>query len=180
MRTARNRALRLAAISALLGSVGWTAGASELPGPRAATVAKRNEAAETRIREERARSNDAIARHDLEALEATWVDDLEVTASSGRVVTNGAEMKQLFAGAFSDPQFEVYVRTPEKVQIGPGGGLAAESGEWTGRWKKPDGEMVVRGTYLAQWRKVGDDWRIRSELYVALGCEGSSACSELP
>jgi ketosteroid isomerase-like protein len=133
------------------------------------------------IRRVRAASNAAIARHDVTALPATWVADIHVTASSGRVFTTSEEVTKAFAGAFSDPTFVTYVRTPRTVEVDQSATFAAESGEWIGRWQKDDGEMNVRGVYLAQWKneagKPADShWRIRSELYVALSCSGSAAC----
>ncbi len=52
--------------------------------------------------------------------------------------------------------------------------VAAERGEWTGRWTEPDGVVEIAGTYQAQWRKVGGTWRIQAELFVPTRCHGSS------
>ena len=51
--------------------------------------------------------------------------------------------------------------------------LAAERGNWVGRWTAPEGPVEVGGTYFAQWRKVGADWKIRAEVFVGLYCDGA-------
>ena len=43
-----------------------------------------------------------------------------------------------------------------------------------------DGEKVVRGPYLAQWQRRDGAWQIRAEVFVALSCEGSRTCRDLP
>ena len=89
-------------------------------------------------------------------------------------------MARIFTGVFSDPDYIIYVRSPGEIHLSPGQGYAAESGEWIGRWKDGDNEMSVTGSYMAQWHRVAEGWRIRSELYVALSCEGSEKCQTLP
>lgn len=130
------------------------------------------------IRSIRAASNRAIAERDFVALRATWIEDLHVTASSGRVFNSAHEMEEAFAEVFRDPSFITYAREPTTIEPGSEATMAAESGQWVGRWCKPDGEMILRGSYMTQWRKLEGEWKIRSELFVALSCEGSAACSE--
>ena len=135
---------------------------------------------EARILEVRATSNQAIVNRDLEILKTTWMPELHVTGSNGQVVTGGDKMASIFATIFADSEFVTYVRTPTEVRLSPGGRFAAESGQWSARWSKNDGEMEVRGTYLAQWHKRDDGWKIRSEVFISLACSGSTACRELP
>ena len=136
------------------------------------------DAEEEAIRGVRRASNAAIAERDLAALDATWLADLHVTASVGLAIQGGEEMARLFSQDFEDPEFVTYVRTPASVVVSQGGGFAAEEGRWVGTWRKPDGEMNVRGTYFAQWQKRDGVWRIRAEVFVALTCSGSRACAE--
>jgi ketosteroid isomerase-like protein len=126
----------------------------------------------------RTASNAAIAAHDLAALRQTWVEDIQVTGSSGAVFASGEAMATGFADSFADPEFVTYRRTPDAVTIGKGDAVAAESGTWVGIWNKPDGEMNLRGTYMAQWRLDDAGWRVRSEVFVALTCSGSDACED--
>jgi ketosteroid isomerase-like protein len=131
---------------------------------------------EATIRAVRAASNAAIAARDLSALRRTVFDDLNVTASSGSVFVGGDEMMERFRASFDDPEFVTYVRTPEQVTVSQAGDFGAESGRWVGSWRRSDGEMRVLGRYMAQWQRRAGEWRIRSELFVALSCEGSDSC----
>lgn len=131
---------------------------------------------EATIRAVRAASNVAISARDLAALRRTVHDDVSVTASSGTVYDGADTMLERFGAAFADPEFITYVRTPDDVTIAADGDFAAERGHWVGSWRKPDGEMRVTGSYMAQWHRREGRWRIRSELFVALSCEGSAEC----
>jgi len=46
--------------------------------------------------------------------------------------------------------------------------LAAEHGTWKGHWSAAGTSVEASGDYLAMWRKTGDLWEIRSELFVTL------------
>ena len=142
-----------------------------------ATLLSQN-SSEQAIRAIREASNAAIAGRNLQALGQTWVEDLHVTTSSGDLRQSGEDMEAAFASRFRDPEFVTYVRTPIKVSISQGRSFAAEQGEWVGTWNKPDGQMNIRGVYLAQWQEREGGWRIRSEVFVALSCEGSATCED--
>jgi hypothetical protein len=58
--------------------------------------------------------------------------------------------------------------------------MAAENGEWIGRWQEADAEIIIKGTYYAKWHKVNDKWKIRAEIFVPLSCEGSKFCGIKP
>jgi hypothetical protein len=74
----------------------------------------------------------------------------------------------------------VYVRTPARIDVLAAWDVASERGEWTGRWTEPDGVVQVRGTYLAQWRKVNGTWLIQAEVFVPTACTGSTYCAAHP
>ena len=66
-------------------------------------------------------------------------------------------------------------RIPDKVEISGAAPLASEQGHWTGIRK--DGTTAYGGAYLAMWRKTGDAWKLRSELFVVLTCDDNQACA---
>lgn len=135
---------------------------------------------QTLIREARARSNAAIASHDLAAIAREWMDDVHVLSSTA-AQTAGREANQArFANQFKNRPDTVYVRTPQSIDVYAPWDVAAERGEWTGKWTEPDGAMTIGGTYLAQWRKVDGRWLIQGELYVPTSCRGSKYCSRRP
>jgi ketosteroid isomerase-like protein len=132
------------------------------------------------IRETRARSNAAIAAHDLAGIARAWMPDIHVVSSTS-AQSGGAEMnQQRMARQFENRPDTIYVRTTRSVEVFTPWNVASERGEWTGRWSEPDGKLEIGGTYQAQWRKIDGRWLIQAELYVPAHCRGSKYCSQRP
>src|SRR6185436_14535273 len=135
---------------------------------------------EQQIRAARARSNQAIAAHDVAAIAREWTEDLHVVTSTG-VETAGREQNQKrMAEQFARRPDIAWVRSPTTIDVYSAWAVASERGEWTGRWTEPDGALEIGGTYLAQWRKVDGRWRIRAELFVPTRCKGAAYCQTRP
>ena len=132
------------------------------------------------IREARARSNAAIAAHDPAAIARVWMDDVHVTSSTSAQANGRTANQERMAQQFARRPDTIYVRTPAAIDVYAAWAVAAERGEWTGRWTEPDGVMEIGGTYLVQWRKIDGQWLIQSELYVPTRCKGSSYCASRP
>jgi len=124
----------------------------------------------------RAESNAAISRHDVAGIVALLDEEFHVTAGSGAMIDGAEAMGVAFAQQFETYEDVLYVRTPQRVEVGTPPEAAAEVGEWVGTWITPSGPLRTGGHYSAYWRKRGDSWVIRSELFVTLYCEGSG-CS---
>ena len=135
---------------------------------------------EKSIRDARAQSNAAIARHDAPGIARFWMDDVHITTSTSAQATGIATNQERMAQQFSRRPDTIYVRTPSAIDVFGAWAVASERGEWVGRWTEPDGALEIRGTYLAQWRKIDGRWRIQSELYVPTQCKGSKYCSQRP
>jgi ketosteroid isomerase-like protein len=130
------------------------------------------------IREARARSNAAIRAHDTAAMARLWMDDVHVIRSTGAQVAGRERNQQRMAQQFATRPDTIYVRTPSTIDVYLPWAIAAERGEWTGRWTEPDGIVETAGTYMAQWRRIDGMWLIQAELYVPTRCAGSRYCSE--
>ncbi|QIP17961.1 nuclear transport factor 2 family protein [Spirosoma aureum] len=130
------------------------------------------------IRALRAQSNRAIQARDLAAFGQTMLPDIEVTRGSGPHVSGRDSVLASVSVQFKDPDFLGYVRDSDSIQVSTATSLAAEHGHWTGRFQRPDGIQTLTGVYLAMWRKTDAGWKIRSELFVNLGCTGSAACGK--
>lgn len=122
------------------------------------------------IRAARADQNQAIAARDLDRVAALWVDDVQVTAGLGFTLRG----REAYRHAFLSDSTMVYRREPENVQVSSNWSIAWESGVWTARRSNQPGPTLLRGRYSAQWFKQDGRWRIRSELFVALECEGEA------
>jgi ketosteroid isomerase-like protein len=135
---------------------------------------------ETAIRAARARSNAAIAAHDATGIASHWLPDVHIVTSTSAQASGLDANRERMAQQFQRRRDTVYVRTPVAVEVMALWAVASERGSWTGRWTEPDGVVEIAGTYLAQWRKTGDGWRIQAELFVPTRCTGSAYCRAHP
>jgi ketosteroid isomerase-like protein len=132
------------------------------------------------IRTARARSNAAIAAHDLAAIASVWMDNVHVVSSTSAQTSGRESNRQRMAQQFASRPDTIYVRRPTTIDVFPAWAVASERGEWTGRWTEPDGRFEIAGTYLVQWRRVDGQWLIQAELYVPTRCSGSGYCAQHP
>lgn len=123
--------------------------------------------------------NAAMAARDMAPMMSLFDPDYHMIRGASGVAVAGAESvgAALKDDAAKDPGFVGYERITGRVDIGSGGGRAAEQGRWVGRWTEPDGKMELTGVYLAMWVKTNGRWTVKSEAFVALKCVGSAACS---
>jgi len=85
----------------------------------------------------RMKSNEAIARHDVDDLTSYLDKDFVITISTGAIE-----------------------RSRE------------EHGTWVGSRTAENGKFEIGGQYTAAWKKTDGVWRIYSELFVGLYCNG--------
>jgi len=128
----------------------------------------------------RARSNAAIARHDTAGMAREMMPDVTVVSSTSAMGTGVSVNVSRMAAQFARRPDTRWVRTPDTVAVFDAWGVASERGHWVGTWTEPDGPLVIRGSYAAQWRRQDGTWRIQGELYVPLVCEGGAYCRERP
>jgi len=125
-----------------------------------------------RIHAVRAAYNEAIARHDVPAIVSFLDDEYQVTTSLGQLLQGPDAEARGWRDLIASRQDVLYVRTPESIEISNDYPLAAETGTWIGTWSAGDGPVRTGGRYSAMWRRVDDEWKVRSELFVALFCDG--------
>ena len=125
------------------------------------------------IRALREHSNEAIARHDANAIGSFLSNDYVITISTGVIVRSKDEHVRSFAEHFEEYPDVVYVRTPSQITISDAYPLALEQGTWVGTRTTRNGKLESGGKYAAAWRKTGKGWKIYSELFVALYCHGA-------
>src|SRR6185436_3382334 len=106
------------------------------------------------------------AAHDMAAIRPLLEPDYVVLPGSSGVPLDA---ERLGARLFADRTLITYVRTPIRITVSRSGKRAAETGRWTGIWRKPDGEMRLTGIYQAMWVPRDGSWRLRNESFVSLG-----------
>jgi ketosteroid isomerase-like protein len=132
------------------------------------------------IREARARSNQAIAAHDLAGIARVWMENVHVVSSTSAQTAGRAANQERMAQQFKNRPDTIYVRRPTAIDVYAPWAVASENGEWTGRWTEPDGTLEIGGRYQAQWRKVDGQWLIQAELFVPTRCTGARYCRQRP
>jgi len=126
---------------------------------------------EEQIRIARAQYNAAIADHDVPGIVSFHDDEYQVTTSLGQL-EQGRDDAAAWERLIASRKDVVYVRTPESIEVSKDYPLAAEVGTWLGTWSTVDGQVRTGGRFSAMWRKVDGTWKVRSELFVALYCDG--------
>jgi len=124
------------------------------------------------IREARIAQNRAMAAGDAARAAAFWTDDVSLRRGLGQLVAGKAEYQRLLTPAGNRDSSLVYEREPTGIDVSPNWLLAFETGIWRGHLGRPNGPSVIGGRYSAQWVKRGGRWLIRSEVFVALSCDG--------
>ena len=132
------------------------------------------------IRQLRASSNAAIARHDTAGIGAILSDDVVVVTSNSVHGIGRATNLQRLADQFRTRPDVVYERTPDEVRIFAPWGMASERGRWTGSWTDSEGKIQIGGSYFAKWRRVNNRWLVESETYVPETCMGGAYCRTPP
>lgn len=135
---------------------------------------------EKAIRQRRAASNAAIARHDTAGIGAAFSDSVVVVTSRSVYQAGRTANLQSFANQFRTRPDVKYERSPWEIRVYEPWGMASESGRWAGAWTESDGKIQIGGTYFAKWRLKNGAWLIESETYVPEQCTGGAYCRTPP
>ena len=123
-----------------------------------------NKIEEELIRIARQTSNEAIAKQDVEGIAKFWLDDYLVIRGSGTIEQGKEANKTNWKKIFKETPLTYFERYPAEIVVSKNNpDLAWESGEWKGFNTYSKG-----GRYSAQWKKKDGEWKLQSELFVAL------------
>jgi ketosteroid isomerase-like protein len=115
------------------------------------------------IKSNRAASNEAITKHDVNGISKFWMDDFVQVIGRGTYETGKENIAASWKALFnSSPQIS-YVRNPEEIIISDNDTLAWERGKWIGIHSYSKG-----GNYAAMWIKRNGNWMLKAELFVSL------------
>jgi ketosteroid isomerase-like protein len=134
--------------------------------------------AEADIRTARATQNKAIADGDVDVAASIWTEDVTMRRGLGQAVIGRAGYREMLLSSSSGQNPVVYQRVAVSVNVSDRWPLAYEEGRWAGHAGDADGQAVIAGRYAAQWVQRDGRWLIRSEVFVALTCEGDGCLFE--
>ena len=124
------------------------------------------------IRAARIAQNKAIEVADVDRIASFWTEDVTVRRALGQALSGRAAARRALEAPSNPGSRLVYQRLTKDVEVSPKWPLAFETGTWEGHLGTIAGPIVIGGRYSAQWVKRGEQWLIRSEVFVALTCSG--------
>ena len=130
------------------------------------------------IKTARAAQTKAMADRDFEAAASLWTEDVTMRRALGQAVAGRSEYLDMLSSTSSGQNPIVYQRAAVTVDVSDRWPLAYEEGRWSGHAGNADGQPVIAGRYAAQWVKRDGRWLIRSEVFVALTCDGAGCLFE--
>ena len=143
-------------------------------GARAASDDSADAATSSAIRAARERFNAAIVTRDTATIASMFLPTYHLISGRSAQSHGVDEEVSVWKSMFADTTL-LYVRRTREVRANPAWGIAEELGDWTGRLTAPDGPVRVNGSYAAKWqRDTGGNWRLQSEVFTTLHCEGGT------
>ena len=133
---------------------------------------------ELEIRTARATQTKAMADRDLDAVATFWSEDVTMRRALGHAVNGRSEYRSMLRSAGSERNPIIYQRAAVTVEVSRRWPLAYEEGQWSGHIGDVDRPAAMAGRYAAQWVKRDGRWLIRSEVFVALTCDGDGCSYE--
>jgi ketosteroid isomerase-like protein len=124
------------------------------------------------VRAARIAQNAAIAAGELDRAAGFWTEDVTVRRALGQPLSGRDAARKALEPAAPPASRLIYQRLTKEVEVTSQWPLAFESGTWEGHQGTLQGPVVIGGRYSAQWVKRGEQWLIRSEVFVALTCAG--------
>ncbi len=133
---------------------------------------------EVEIKTARAAQTRAMADRDLDAAAMFWAEDVTMRRALGQAVNGRYEYRSMLLSSGSERNPIIYQRAAVTVEVSRRWPLAYEEGRWSGHIGDVEGPPVMAGRYAAHWVKRNGRWLIRSEVFVALTCEGDGCSYE--
>jgi ketosteroid isomerase-like protein len=117
--------------------------------------------------------NEALAARDILAIRSFLTDNVMLVPGDEAQLIQGRDAQiEAWQGLFQSMPDVAYLRSPQRIEIGDCGTLAAETGRWRGAWSAEGMQIKYNGRYFAKWRLDGAGWRIEAETFVTLRRQG--------
>jgi ketosteroid isomerase-like protein len=115
------------------------------------------------IKKQRAASNVAIAKHDVDGIAKYWLPDFVQVRGNATYLVGKDTIISTWKELFRTNPGVSYIRNPTEIIISTNDTMAWEKGKWIGIKSYSKG-----GNYSAMWRKVNKEWKIQAEVFVSL------------
>jgi ketosteroid isomerase-like protein len=120
------------------------------------------------IRGARAAINEAIARHDAEAISAFLLPAYHVVTARSMQRSGREESVRSWQVMFERDPTATHEGTAHEIHVNQEWGMAQEYGRWTGTLTANDGPMELAGDYAAKWHLTPEGWLLQAEIFTPI------------
>jgi ketosteroid isomerase-like protein len=120
------------------------------------------------IRAARAAINEAIARHDSDAIAAFLLPSYHVVTARSMQRIGKEDSIRSWAEMFKRDGTATHRGVPEEIHVNENWGMAEEHGQWTGTLMANDGPMELAGVYAAKWHHDAGGWLLQAEIFTPI------------
>lgn len=125
-------------------------------------------------------NNQAIKEQDAQGVASNYLEDFFILTSTNGLFTGKEVVEGIYQSVFNSRENVIFVRTPTAITVNKDWNMASENGNWIGTWILDGENIEVGGDYYAKWHKIGDVWKLRSEVYTQFQCSGEVVCNNKP
>ena len=111
-------------------------------------------------------SNLALKSYENEEVLSYLTDDVLTTTGSGVLLSGKKALEKYILDGGESKIY--WIRTPKEIIVNDKIKLAWENGNWKGYDPEKGSNSIVSGNYSAMWTKESGEWKIKSQLFVAL------------
>jgi len=120
------------------------------------------------IRAARAAINEAIARHDSDAIAAFLLPSYHVVTARNMQRSGREESIRSWADMFKRDASATHDGIPDEIHVNEDWGMAEEHGRWTGTLMANDGPIALAGVYAAKWQFNAEGWLLQAEIFTPI------------
>ena len=111
-------------------------------------------------------SNIALKSYDNTQVLSYLTNEVLTTTGNGILLSGKKALKNYI---LEGGESKIYcIRTPKEIIVNDKIKLAWENGNWNGYDPEKGSNSIVSGKYSAMWTKESGEWKIKSQLFVAL------------
>ena len=111
-------------------------------------------------------SNLALKSYDIAQVLSYLTNEVLTTTGSGVLLSGKKALEKYILDGGESKMY--WIRTPKEIIVNDKIKLAWEDGNWKGYDPEKGSNSIVSGNYSAMWTKESGEWKIKSQLFVAL------------
>lgn len=111
-------------------------------------------------------SNLALKSYQNEEVLSYLTDDVLITTGTGTLLSGKKALEKYILDGGKSKMY--WVRETKEIIVNEERGLAWENGIWNGYDPEQGDKSIINGNYSAMWTKESGNWKIKSQLFVAL------------